>query len=126
MATVSEPRRPFNRAETQRRVRHPLETLRGYIRRYVILEGTAIAIIFLASWFWIGLALDFGSFKLWAFDWIQELQEATRDPASGASGALDTYVRAALLAALLIGLLGVVAWKVFFRLFREFSDRALA
>lgn len=126
MATVSEPRRKFDSVETQRRVRHPLQAVRGYIRWYVVLEGSAIAVIFLALWFWVGLALDFGAFKLWAFDWIQELQEATMDAQTGRPSALDGYLRLGLLGALLACLLGVVAWQVFLRLFREFGDRALA
>src|SRR5262245_12825134 len=125
MAIDTEPIRTFDRDQTQRRVRHPLQTLRGYIRTYVILEGAAIAIIFLALWFWIGLALDYGSFKLWTFDWIQELQLATVDPNTGQPSQLDSYIRLTLLAILLACLVGLVAWKVFFRLFREFSDSSL-
>ena len=57
MSTAAPPRRPFDRDETQRQVRHPLQTLRKYIRAYVLLEGAAIAVLFLAAWFWGGLRL---------------------------------------------------------------------
>src|SRR5207253_3001679 len=73
MATVAPPpRRVFNREETQRKVRHPLQTVRKIIRGYVLLEGAAIAILFVAAWFWAGLFLDYGTFRLFAFDWLQE------------------------------------------------------
>ena len=63
MATVSEPK-TFNHDETQRRVRHPLQLLRKYIRAYVILEGVALTILAAAVLFWLGLAFDFGLFKI--------------------------------------------------------------
>jgi hypothetical protein len=49
-------------------IRHPLERLRASIRRYVLLEGLAVIGIVLALWFWIGLLLDFGVFKVFHFD----------------------------------------------------------
>jgi hypothetical protein len=118
MATVL-PYRPFDRAAADRRVRHPLQSLRGRIRTYVCLEGAAIALIYLALWFWSGLLLDYGSFYLFAFDWVQELNAAmSPNPA--------LVFRAVLLAALLLGLVTVVALKIVRRLLREFSDAALA
>src|SRR5690242_5459577 len=62
----------FDRDAAQRRVRHPLQSLRGYIRAFVTLEGVSVAVLFLALWFWIGIALDYGIFQLLQFDWIQE------------------------------------------------------
>src|ERR1700756_5026404 len=112
MATVT---RPFDRPALDWRVRHPLQALRGYIRAYVTLEGAAVALIYLALWFWIGLLLDYGNFGLFAFDWIQELNQNL--PASTA-----TTLRAILLAGLVTGLLVMVATKVLLRLFREFRD----
>jgi hypothetical protein len=117
MATATP--RPIDRPALDRRVRHPLQALRGYIRTYVVLEGAAIALIYLALWFWIGVLLDYGTFKLFAFDWIQELNQNL--PTSTA-----TIVRGVLLAILLVGLLAVVAAMVFLRFFREFRDAALA
>jgi hypothetical protein len=108
-----------DRAGSDRRVRHPLQSLRGYIRTYVTLEGTFVALIYLALWFWIGLALDWGPFRLFAFDWVQELNGAM-DPSTA------FVVRACLLALLTAGLLGVVAFKIVRRLLTEFSDAALA
>src|ERR1700730_10733862 len=105
MATVSEPRGKFNAAETDRRVRHPLAALRGHIRRYVLLEGLAVAILYLAVCFWAGLAMDYGLFRLFAFDLI---------------------LRVIMLCLFLGGLLALVVWKVLFRITREFSDSAVA
>jgi hypothetical protein len=121
MATVTNRPETINRAEYQRRVRHPLGSLRKYIRLYVALEGAFVAVIYLALWFWIGLAIDYGLFKTFAVDWIQELQAVAADNSAAAS-----WVRIALLAVLVGGLVVVVASKVVFRLFREFNDPALA
>jgi hypothetical protein len=122
MATATPTRPTFNRAETDRRVRHPLQALRGYIRMYVLIEGGLIALIYLALWFWIGLALDYGSFKLFGgWDWIQELQGITEE-----SQTTDLVVRGVLLGILVAGLLAVVTVKVLLRLMREFRDSALA
>src|SRR5947199_2545406 len=118
MASVSE--RRFDSAETDRRVRHPLQTLRGHIRRYVLLEWLAVAILYLAICFWAGLALDYGLFRLFAFDWVQELQQLTIDPASGAQGSIDSVIRGTLLCLFLGGLLTLIVWKVLLRVAREF------
>ena len=46
MAIVNPPRQNyFDRAAVNRRVRDPLETVRGCIRRYVVREGTAVTIL---------------------------------------------------------------------------------
>jgi hypothetical protein len=118
MATVI-PIKPFDRAATDRRVRHPLHSLRGYIRTYVLLEGAFVALIYLAAWFWIGLALDWGPFRLFAFDWVQELNGVLD---SGTAG----VVRGILLCLLVGGLLTVVGFKIVRRLLTEFSDASLA
>jgi hypothetical protein len=118
MATVT-PARPFNRAEADRRVRHPLQAVRGSIRRYVTLEGLSLTVLYLALWFWIGMALDYGTFYLLHFDWIKELDR-------GASETASFWTRAFLLALLAGGLAFVVVSKVVRRLTREFSDPAIA
>src|SRR5262245_39084297 len=92
-------------------VMHPLERLRGTIRRYVTLEGLAVVGIYLALWFWIGLALDFGVFKTFRVDWVQELPKG---------------VRGGLLLVLVAGLVAVVAMKVVRRLMVEFRPPSLA
>src|SRR5438105_8219455 len=86
-------------------VMHPLERLRGTIRRYVTLEGAAVVGVYVALWFWVGLLLDFGVFKAFRLDWVQELPRG---------------FRGGLLAALLLGLVAVVAVKVVRRLLVEF------
>ncbi len=118
MATVT-PRSPFNRAEADRRVRHPLQALRGSIRRYVTLEGLAVTVLYLSICFWLGLAFDYGLFALLRFDWVKELDRGSGEAAS-------FWARAFILLGVTAGLVAVVTLKVVRRLFREFSDRALA
>jgi hypothetical protein len=101
-------------------VRHPLETVRRLIRRYVILESLAIVILGVALWFWIGLLLDFGLFRAAAFDWMLELDFL--DP----SGQGSFWVRA-LVAIAVLGLLGyLLVSRLALRMMREFSDAAVA
>lgn len=119
MASVTN-RPAYRHDETQRRVRHPLGVVRKYIRSYVVFEGAALATLFLAAWFWVGLVLDWGVFKLFAFDWIQEL----RDVAPGARN--DWWLRLVVLVALGLGLLALLLFKVGMRWVREFNDRAVA
>jgi hypothetical protein len=116
MSTATNPPPLLNdgsRADLQRKVCDPLEKLRGYIRLYVTTEGVAVLLIYLALWFWIGLALDYGFFRLFTVDWVQTLE--------GWWG-----LRLSLLLILISGLLAVVAVKVILRLTREFRNAALA
>jgi hypothetical protein len=110
MATVLPPT-AHDREEARRRVRNPLDRLRGTIRRYVSLEGAAVLGLYLALWFWIGLLLDYGLFRLFTFDWVQSTPWG---------------FRAGVLAVIVAGLLAAVALNVLARLFREFRDSALA
>ena len=72
MATITAaPAHSWNLTESRRRVQHPLQRLRGYIRLYVLAEGLAVFCLYLALWFWIGMALDYGFFALFRVDWIQ-------------------------------------------------------
>jgi len=98
-------------AEPPERIRHPLKRLRGTIRRYVTLEGALAVALFLLLWFWIGLALDLGSFKLFGFDWVQEWPR---------------WVRGGLLSTALAGLAAVAITKLVRRLTVDFRPRALA
>ena len=68
MATVTPPARTWNPEESHRRVAHPLQKLRGYIRGYVSAEGAAVLLLYLAVWFWLGLLLDYGFFKVFTVD----------------------------------------------------------
>jgi hypothetical protein len=111
MSTVAPPTRLPNLADANQRVRSPLERLRHYIRSYVGLEGTAIVGIYLSLWFWIGLILDYGVFRLFHLDWVQ---------------VLPWNMRCGVLVVVLSGLAAAVALKIFMRLFREFRDAALA
>jgi hypothetical protein len=111
MATITTPVPSRNLAEAQERVRSPLERLRRFIRTYVSLEGAAVVGLYLTLWFWIGLILDYGVFRLFHFDWVQETTWG---------------VRCGVLVVLLAGLLAAAALTVVTRLFREFRDAALA
>jgi hypothetical protein len=120
MASVTKSRSTFDHDENQRRVRSPLQLLRKYIRTYVALEGSALVLLFLAAWFWLGLALDYGSFKLFAFDWVQELRDASPQPES------SWWIRLFILLALAGVALGLIVTKIVGRCLREFSDANLA
>lgn len=111
MSTATPPPGTDPRADWQRKVSDPLERLRGYIRLYVSVEGAAVLAVYLALWFWIGLAVDYGFFKLFTVDWVQ---------------ILPWGMRAGVLAVLVAGLLALLVLKVTLRLLREFHDGALA
>jgi hypothetical protein len=120
MATVPPPVRPRNLAEAHEKVRSPLAQLRGTIRTYVSLEGAAVVGLYLAVWFWVGLLLDYGIFRLSTLidpsllrpiDWVQ---------------ILPAWLRAGILGVLTLGLVLVFSLTVFTRLFREFADASLA
>ena len=120
MATVTEQRSTTNWMDTDRRVRHPLQAVRGYIRTFVLLEGLGLALVYITLAFWIGLFLDWGLFQAFAFDWVQELQELTAGQGNG------YWLRLSLLAIFVAGLVTVIFMKTVMRLFREFSDRSMA
>ncbi len=110
MATVSKPERQ-NLAQDHQRVRSPLQALRGYIRSYVTLEGAALCGLYLALWFWVGMVLDYGVFRLTALDWVD---------------VLPWGLRLGVLIVLVSGLLATGAFVVVSRFLREFSDAAVA
>lgn len=93
------------------KIAHPLGKLRGTIRRYVTIEGVLATLLFLVSWFWLAMLLDYGIFKLFAFDWALDAPKALRTIA---------------LVLAVAGLLAIVVTKIFLRLTREFSDESLA
>ncbi|HEY7327457.1 MAG TPA: hypothetical protein VH592_07455 [Gemmataceae bacterium] len=111
MASITTPGRLRNLAEAHQRVRSPLERLRRFIRAYVSLEGAAVVALYLTLWFWIGLVLDYGVFRLFHFDWVQETTWG---------------VRCGVFLVLVSGLLAALVLTVVTRLFREFRDVALA
>src|SRR3982751_6874863 len=93
------------------KIKHPLGKLRGIIRRYVAIEGVLAVLLFLAAWFWLAMLIDYGIFKLLAFDWARDAPRALR-------------VIALVLA--VAGLGALVVRRLFLRLTREFSDPSLA
>src|SRR4051794_10358894 len=90
----------YETREAPARVRHPLETVRKTIRRYVLLESAAMLLLCVALWFWVGLALDFGLFWATAYDWVLELDFL--DP----SGQGSLFIRVAVFAV-------VVGWLLY-------------
>ena len=78
MATAPPRPQTWDRAAAHRRAVHPLRSLRGYIRLYVGLEGLLVTALYLAVWFWLGLLLDYGLFKLTGVDWVQALPHTFR------------------------------------------------
>lgn len=125
-ATTKETK-PFNHEKMQRRVRSPLQTLRKYIRRYVILEGVALTLLAASLLFWLGIAFDFGLFQIQfdlinihGLDWIQELNDLD------STGITSFGVRAILLTVIVVALVALGFMKVGLRWMREFNDRALA
>src|SRR5947199_13406 len=99
------------KASADPRVLHPLDRLRGTIRRFVVLDGLLAAGLFVVVWFWLALAADYGLFRASGFDWVQDAPWALR--------ALALVAAAAALAA-------VVVTRIAVRLTREFSYPSLA
>jgi hypothetical protein len=110
MSTITPPQQR-SLEQDHSRVRSPLARVRSTIYRYLGLEGLAVAGLFLTMWFWIGLVLDYGIFKAFLFDWVQETPWAAR---------------LTLLLLVLSGLVALLLTSVVLRLFREFSDAAMA
>jgi hypothetical protein len=118
MATIDRTPTRQQLAEARSKVRHPLAALRGYIRSYVTLEGVAFFLIFLFVWFWIGLLLDYVVLhKLLGVDYVRWL------PFSGVAGKI---FRIGILGGLLAWLVTKLIFMVVVRLFRDFSDSAMA
>src|SRR5262245_42285899 len=98
-------------AQAHARISSPLQRLRKYIRGYVTLEGLGLGLLFLCVWFWIGLAFDWGLFKLFGMDIVQQWPWAFR-------------------AVVLVGLTSLFAtvllFTILFRLLVQFSDKTMA
>jgi len=112
MATVETP--------ISTRIRHPLQAVRKYIRSYVLQEGIATAIVYLAAAFWIGLFLDYGVFLLFHYDWILELNFTDEN------GQASLAVRIVTMLLVLAGLGVTLYRKVIRRMFTDFSDASIA
>jgi hypothetical protein len=112
MATVEMSRPKPNRvAESDPQVYHPLDRLRGIIRRYVVIEGALLAVVFLALWFTVGLVLDFGLFKVSGWDWVRDG---------------SWWVRFLALVVALVMFVSILVFRIVRRLTTEFSYPALA
>src|SRR6266496_3233312 len=73
MATISETPHERVLTESNRRVQDPLRRLRGYIRSYVITESLLVLVTFLAVCFWVGTLIDYGMFRLFGIDFVNDL-----------------------------------------------------
>ncbi len=107
MSTAQQP--PRSAADPQ--VLHPLDRLRGTIRRYVVVEGALSAALFLSLWFALAMLFDFVLFKATGWDWVQD-------------GAKGLRAAALVVAALLFA--AVLFFRIARRLATEFSYPALA
>jgi hypothetical protein len=90
---------------------HPLERLRGGIRSFVLRDGLLVAALIVVVGYWLGLAFDYGAFKLFTIDWVLDAPKALR--------VVGLLAFVALLAA-------CVGYLWYYRLTRTFSHRSLA
>src|SRR5580704_19773701 len=82
MTTVEQPVQTAGTVGPAESIKHPLDRLRRAIRTYVGIESLALLVLFLSGCFWLGLLFDYGIFKAFGVDWVQELpdwfRQATR------------------------------------------------
>lgn len=95
----------------QNAITHPLDQLRAGIRKFVIWDGLLVAALIIAIGYWLGVAFDYGAFKLFTIDWVLDAPKWLRY--------LGLIIFAALLAA-------CVAYLWYYRLTRTFSYSSLA
>src|SRR5262249_43275069 len=96
--------------QTQERIFSPLHKLRGAIRRYIALEALAVVATFLGLWYWLGMGLDYLTFKLTGVDFVQ---------------VLPTWTRAAVLLLCVAAFLTLLGLRLI-RLLRTFRPESLA
>jgi hypothetical protein len=96
---------------TDPKLLHPLDQLRGTIRRFVLWDGLLAGFMVLVVAFWLGLLVDYGLFRATGFDLVQEI---------------PAFFRGAALAFWVILFLAVIVTRVFLRFSREFSYPVLA
>src|SRR5437660_1715154 len=120
-ATVSRPK--MNLGECHGKIRHPLQRLRVYIRGYVAAECVALLMLFVATWFWLGLLADFGLFAL-SRALISNVMSKKTPPFDWMEHVPGVFP---VLLLLLIGAgLAIVAYHILRRFLREFRSPALA
>jgi hypothetical protein len=92
-------------------VMSPLNQLKGLIRRYVLLEGLLLLALLGAVWFWVGLALDWGIFRITGIDWVQDAPRWLRGIALGLFVASSCFI---------------IFRRILGRVTKEFAPRSLA
>ena len=90
---------------------HPLDLLRGTIRRFVVVDALLTVGVLLIAAFWLGMAADYGLFQLTGFDWVQDAPWG---------------LRLAVLITGIVLVVGVLVARMLLRLNREFSYPSLA
>jgi len=93
------------------RIYHPLEQLRGTIRKYVLIEGVLSVLLFIIAWFTLALLIDYGIFKAFSWDWVQDGSHGLRVAALVITGGF---------------LIGIFVFRIARRIAVEFSHSALA
>ncbi|MFO0938085.1 MAG: hypothetical protein U0798_16400 [Gemmataceae bacterium] len=92
-------------------ISHPLEQLRGGIRKFVLWDGLLAAGLVVVIGYWLGVAFDYGSFKLFTIDWVLDAPKLLR--------VVGLLIFLGLLAA-------IVGYLWYYRLTRTFSNSSLA
>lgn len=90
---------------------HPLQRLKGAIRRFVAYDVMLFVGLYLSVWFWLGVGIDYGLFKAFGVDIAQQLTPAIRIGATIVVG---------------VTLVALVIWRVTVLMNKEFSLSALA
>lgn len=90
---------------------HPLEQLRGAIRRYVLWDALLSAGLFVVVWYWLGMALDYGLYRISGFDWVLDAPR---------------WLRVVTFAALALVFITILVTRLFLRLSRTMSYSSLA
>ena len=65
-------------ARLDAKIANPLDQIRGTIRQYILADAAVTVAVVAVLWFWIGLALDFGLFKVAGFDWVLDAPRGFR------------------------------------------------
>lgn len=111
MATYTPARAARPRVAPSRDLTHPLDRLKGIIRRFVAYDVALFVGLFLTLWFWVGVGVDYGLFKATGLDVARDLTPAVR-------------IGAALV--LLVTLVALVVWRVTVLVNKDLSLTSLA
>ena len=91
---------------------HPLARLSGYIRMFVIVDVMLFLGLFITLWFWLGMGIDYGLFKLTGFDLAQKEPKA--------------YLRGFIFIGFVLLMSTLLVWRIYVLFTKEFSYPSLA